>query len=128
MMILLYVKYIYIQTLTLVVSGLHLSVPPNMLIFEPFSIWPSPSWDEVGHWLISTFLKSMSIPLVPLKWKWNYISGRAWHAKYNPFKVNQIFLFLDDFSFKEILQNVITFLRVLATLFTKRQFLLTKHV
>ena len=42
--------------LTIVVSFLHLSVPPNMLNELPL-MW---------HWLMSTLLRSMSIPLVPL--------------------------------------------------------------
>lgn len=42
---------------TMVVSFLHLSVPPKMLN-ELLLTW---------HWLMSTLRKSMSIPLVPLQ-------------------------------------------------------------
>lgn len=47
------------QKVTVVVSFLHLSVPPKMLK-ELVLAW---------HWLMSTTRRSMSRPLVPLQWR-----------------------------------------------------------
>ena len=50
---------IYKNWMTLVVSGLHLSEPANTFT----SLLPA----GVGHWSMSTFCRSISMPLVPLK-------------------------------------------------------------